>query len=304
MNLSRLSMALLLIAGPTIAVADDLEDAFQSLKKAETEKDAAQVKKLAAETHALALKAIAEPAPQSADEKEAWKAHVAYAKEIDLHTEYSLAATGMQSAPATLIDLISALEAQNPKSKYLDTAYGPYLNALNQSGAGAKVPAAAEKAIANFPENEDLLLILTDHFSRTKQPERAAAYAVRLTNAVNKHPKPEGFPAADWERRRSAMLATGYCVAGLIHGEKGQYALADKELRAALPLIKGDNTRMGAALFVLGIANYQLGKMTNDKKRVLEGASFSDQSAAIAGPYQQQAWRNAQLTKTEAAKMR
>jgi hypothetical protein len=61
---------------------------------------------------------------------------------------------------------------------------------------------------------------------------------------------------------------------------------------------------MGPALFYLAVANYQLGTMTNNKKQVLEGAAFSDQCAAIEGPYQHQAWLNSQNIKGAAGKMR
>jgi hypothetical protein len=61
---------------------------------------------------------------------------------------------------------------------------------------------------------------------------------------------------------------------------------------------------MGPALFYLGMANYQLGKMTNSKAKVLEGAKFSEQSMAISSPYQDQARHNALVMKDEAAKMR
>jgi hypothetical protein len=54
----------------------------------------------------------------------------------------------------------------------------------------------------------------------------------------------------------------------------------------------------------LGVANYQLGSMTNNKQQVLEGAAFSEQSAAIAGPYQALAGRNSQVMKGAADKMR
>ena len=58
------------------------------------------------------------------------------------------------------------------------------------------------------------------------------------------------------------------------------------------------------ALFYLGMANYQLGKMTMKKAQVLEGARFSREAAAIQGPLAQQAWHNAMVMKDEAAKMR
>jgi len=51
-------------------------------------------------------------------------------------------------------------------------------------------------------------------------------------------------------------------------------------------------------------ANYQLGVMTLNKAQVLEGAKFSEQAAAIPGPYTDQAWRNAQNIKAAADKIR
>ena len=90
----------------------------------------------------------------------------------------------------------------------------------------------------------------------------------------------------------------------MIHGAKQQWVAADKDLRAALPLIKGNDAMMGPALFHLGMANYNLGKMTNSKAKVLEGAKFSEDCAKITGPFTDQAWHNAQVMKTEAGQMR
>jgi hypothetical protein len=75
-------------------------------------------------------------------------------------------------------------------------------------------------------------------------------------------------------------------------------------LRAALPLIKGNNPMLGPALFFLGVANYNIGKLTLNKAKMLEAAKFSQDSAAIQGPYQDQAYRNAMNIKTEADHMR
>lgn len=304
MKLSVLGVAIVLLGGPVVAAADDLETAFQQLKEAEASNNAEQVKKLSAQVHTLASDVLGKPEPTSADEKEAWKSNADYAKSAELYSEYALFATAVKSPAPVMVDLLSTLEQQSPKSKYLDEAYGSYLAALNQTGATAKIPALAEKALANFPENEDLLLFLCDYAYRQKQSDRAAAYANRLTNALGKHTKPENLSAADWERKRTAALRTGYYIAGIVAGEKNQYAAADKNLRQALPLIKGSDAMMGPALFYLGFANYQLGKMTLSKAKVLEGEKFSEQCAAIQGPYQDQAWKNSMIMKTEAAKMR
>ena len=304
MKLSALGMAIVLLAGPAVAVADDLEDAVQSLKDAAAKKDVDAVKKLAATIHSMTSGIVAEAAPQGADEKKAWEERVAYAKNAEVYVESVFYTIAVQSEPAMMVDLISTLEQQNPKSRYLNQAYGPYLMALNKTGAGAKIPAVAEKGIANFPENEDLLLYMTDTAMARKQTDRALGYANRLTATLSKRAKPEGVSAADWERKRSAALAHGYYIAGVITAEKGQYIPADKNLRAALPLIQGQPTMLGPALFYLGMANYQLGKMTLSKARVLEAAKFSEQSMAIPGAYQDQARHNALVMKDEAARMR
>jgi hypothetical protein len=60
----------------------------------------------------------------------------------------------------------------------------------------------------------------------------------------------------------------------------------------------------GPALFYLGMSNYQLGKMTLNKAKMLEAAKFSEQSMAIPGPFQDQARHNSLVIKDEAAKMR
>ena len=304
MKLPALGMAIAFLVGPAVAVADDLEDAIQNLKDAAAKKDAALVKKLAETIYPMTCEILSEAAPKDADEKKIWDERVAYAKSAQLYVESAIAGTALQSPPAVMVDLISALEQENPKSKYLDEAYGSYLVALNKTGSGTKIPAIAEKALANFPENEDLLLLMTDTAMTRKQTDRALNYANRLTAVLNRHPKPEGVAAADWERKKSASLAHGYYVAGVISAEKGVYVAADKNLRAALPLIQGQAAMLGPALFYLGMADYQLGKMTMNKAKLLEAVKFSEQSMAIDSPYADQARHNALVIKQEAARMR
>jgi tetratricopeptide (TPR) repeat protein len=297
-------MTVFLLAGPAVAVADQLDDTFQSLKDAVTRKDAAQVKKLATELAPLVEQVTGSPAPAGEQEKKDWTARVNAAKLVGDYAEYALYATSIELPAADMSGLIAALEQINPCSKYLDVVYGPYLLALNKSGAAAKIPAIAEKALANFPDNEDLLLVMLESSMNRKQTDRALNFANRLTTVLTNHPKPEVLSAAEWDRKRSAGLARGYWVAGVIYGEKGNYAAADKKLRAALPLVKGSDAMMGPALFYLGMANYQLGKMTLNKGLVQEAAKFSEQASMIEGAYADQARHNALVMKKEAAAMR
>ncbi|MBM3744771.1 MAG: hypothetical protein FJW34_03110 [Acidobacteria bacterium] len=304
MKLTVLSVAVLLIAGPRILHSDDLENALQSLKEAESKKDTALVKKLAVETRALARRVASAPAPQTEDEKEAWTRRAAYARDIELYAEYALYAAAIQAPPAAMVDLLSTLELENPKSKYLDNAYSGYLLALNQTGAASKIPDVAEKAIAHFPDNEDLLLVLADTAMNRKQSDRALGCAKHLQNVLYKHAKPEGMSAADWQSKKNAALGRAHWIAGLVLSEKNQYYQADKDLRAALPLIRGNEPMLAPTLFYLGVVNYQLASAMRNKARMLEAAKFSDEAAAIKGPLAQQAWRNAQAMRAEAAKLR
>lgn len=304
MKLPVLSIAALLLVGPVFAYAQDLDGAYQSLQDAVAKNDAALVKKLGAQTYELSQQVCGEPAPQGDEEKKAWTERQTYAKSVENYTEYALYSVAVKSAPALTVDLLAALEAQNPKSKYLDQGYANYLYALGQSGASAKIPAIAEKALTNFPENEDLLMVMADHCLAAKQSDRALTYANRLISVLGKHGQPENMSAADWEKKKSASLGRGYWIAGVISGEKNLYAAADKDLRAALPYAQGNNALMGPVLFYLGVANYNLGKGTLNKAKVLEAAKFSEQCAAITGPYAEQAWKNAAIMKADAAKMR
>lgn len=302
MKLSALGVALVLLTGPV--VASDLEDAFQSLKQAEAQKDPTLVKKLATELYASADKVICAPAPQGRAENEDWAIQVAYAKDVQLYSEYALYAAAIQASPAVAVDVMATLEQENPRSKYLDQGYGLYLRMLHEAGEEANMPAVAERALQNFPNNEDVLMVLAENALAHSQNDNALAYAQRALAALVPHRKPDDMLAADWERKRSTELGRAYWIAGVIQGDKALYAEANKNLRAALPLISDNQGMFGPALFYLGVANYQLGVMTLNKAQVLEGAKFSEQAAAIPGPYAEQAWKNAQLIKTAADKIR
>ena len=87
-------------------------------------------------------------------------------------------------------------------------------------------------------------------------------------------------------------------------GERNAYSAADKDLRAALPYIRGDNSMMAPALFYLRGGQLQPRKMELSKAKIMEGVKFSQDCAAITGPLAEQAWKNAAAMKTEADKMR
>jgi hypothetical protein len=303
MNRCGLLIAVLLIAGAAVAAAQDVDTSYQNLQDAVAKKDVETIKKLAAETSALARQEIAKPGDTS--DPDAAKKRLDDLHAIDTYTEYALYATAAQSEAPVMVDLIATLEKQNPKSKYLDLGYGPYLAALAKTGATAKIPEIAEKALANFPENPYLLDPLARNAASHGQNDRTIAYSIRIIALWNSHPKPpEGMSEAEWNRERDATLGPSYYMAGMSYAATSRWVDADKNLRAALPYAKGSSTNYAAALLNLGIANYQYGKMTMNKARILEGAKFSEQCAGIQGSMAQEAWHNAQAMKAEADRMR
>jgi hypothetical protein len=251
--------------------ADELEDSYAKLKETVAKKDAEAVKADAAATNKLAQALVTAPQPSDAAEVENWKQRVEYGKEVAAYSEYALAYVATQVEGPKTIELVDALIAQNPKSKYIDDCTSQYLAALGKSGP-AKQLDGMTKIVAGRPDNEVALAALAEGLM-SKSPDRALGYANRLV------------------KTKGAGLATGYFVAGVISGAKNAWADCDRDLKGALPLVH-DNYKLGIVYFYLGLANFQLGKQTMDKPRMQSGLKYSQQSAAIAGPMKDQAYHN------------
>ena len=304
MKLSLISVAVLLSAAlPVPAMQADLEESYSALKEALPSKDVAKIKKLSADTHKLAQDVITSAAPTNAEEKKDWQDHVTRAKEIDVFADYALFSTGLQAEAPVAVDLFSTLVEQSPKSKYLEDGYANYFAFLRTTGAGAKIPAIAEAGLKALPDNVDCLYELANNAMAKGNAAGLLTYAQRLIGAVGKHSKPEPAAAAEWERRRGLLLGLGYYASGAVHNGQSRFFDSEKELRAALPFVKG-SALQGPALFQLGIACYQVGKMTLNRKLVMEGANFSKQAAGIPGSHAGQAYSNANAMEKEAAGMR
>lgn len=285
--------------------ADPLSTAFNNLKAAEEQKDTDQIKKFAVESSQFAREAIKAPEPKDADEVTAWKARVDYAHQVENYAAYALYVAAIQAGNRDkLMDLGETLFEQAPASEYAPKLYSAYLAALTESGKSAKAFPFAEKAIAHAPGNEDVLLVLANGCMTRKQWDRAATYGVKLASVMSSHGAPEGVSAGDWERKKTAMLGRGYWIAGMSYASANKFPAADKNLRAALPYIKGESQLMGGALFYLGVANYNLARATHDRLMMKEALAFSEQAAAIPGSYQQLAGQNVYAIKNEMTRLR
>ncbi len=281
------ALSLFLVAS---ASANELDDTYQKLKDAQASKDPDAIKKWAVET-AKQAKAEASGPKLDGFSEEDWPKRVDYAKGVATLSEYALATTAAQPglAPAKVVELTEALLAVNPKSTYLGLASNAYLGALGKQGGVDKQIEGANKILAGNPNEEYALMTLADNLISKNRADQAFAHATKLVSVMKTKAKPEGYSDEEWNRVKSTMLSRGYYDAGVAGCVRQIWKDCDTNLRAALPLISGQTAMTGPAYFYLGVANYQLSKITTDRTKLQEALKFEQQSAAISGPMQGQA---------------
>jgi hypothetical protein len=269
------ALALVSLVGLASAQDDD-KTPFDKLKEAVAKKDPDQVKALAAETEKFGHQLMSLPKPADAGEVKEWESRVESGKEVLAYSEYALASTAEQSTePAKTIELVDALIAQNPKSKYLDdVCANAYLVALGKNGGSAKQLDGMAKIVKGRPDNIFALTTLLE-------ARPSLQYANDLVAAAKKG-------AAGGESEKA--LGLGYFFVGNINGQKQGWVDCDKYLRLALPMIQGSN-KLGTAYFSLGICDFNFGKLTNDRSKMQAGQQFMEKAAATKGPYQSQAYQ-------------
>ena len=293
-------LAGLLSLSSVVWAAPDLNESYTALKDAVEKKDVAKVKALSAQSAKEAKELAGEAQPADAGQVEAWKGRQQFAKDAGTYAEYALAISAIQATdPAVTIDLMDTLLAQNGKSEQIDSAAPYYLAALGKQGA-AKVVAGANKIVAGRPDNEDALYAIASN-SLSSNPGAALTAANKLVAAVGRNKKPEGTSDADWDKKKNSMLGAGYTFAGVVNASQNKYADADRNLKAALPLIAGNNAMLSYAYYYLGLANYQMGKLTADKSKMQTGVQYTDKAVATPGPMQGQASNNSAIMKREMA---
>ena len=286
-------LAIVALAG--LAQANQLDDDYAQLKDAQAAKNVEMVRKLAPEASKLARAEAALPQPADAAAVADWKQRVEFAKQVDVFTEYALASTAVSiNEPATTVELVDALLAQSPKSQYLAMCASSYLSALGKQGGAAKQLAGAQKILNGSPNDEDALYALATG-------NMSGAYATRLVTVMKSKGKPEGVAQEDWDRKKNMLLGQGYYIAGAAACGKSVWTDCDRDLRAAIPYIGKDPGTAGPTYFYLGLADYNLGKLTGDRSKIQEAEKFSEQSASIPGPMQQKASSNVNVMKQELA---
>ncbi|MDX2181517.1 MAG: hypothetical protein SFV18_18120 [Bryobacteraceae bacterium] len=222
-----------------------------------------------------------------------------YARQVELYAEYALLNQANRAKDGAIAEsLAKKLAERNPKSQYLNGAESAAFNAYRRAGQVEQAVAIAERSLARAPGNEEMLLVAADYYMRKNDTAKTLDYATKLVETMPAKPKPEGVSQEDWDKRKATLLSTGNWLAGVSLATQNKFAPADKALREALPGLT-DEQMKAAALFHLGVANFRLAEANTDQKRIQDALRFSQEAAAIKGPYQANAAKNATAIRTK-----
>jgi hypothetical protein len=286
----------LIASGEKLLALDpaDVEDAHTCLKAAlEAKRDPDLVLKWAVVTSEAARKVAQTPKPAEEDQVEEWTRRVDFAKQVDIYTEYALYAMALQTPePQKKILLGDALEQRNPQSQYITQVAEQRFLAYARTGDNAKALALAEKTIEKDQSNAEMLLAVADGYRAKKQPDKVADLTAKAIQIAGSKPKPEGVSDADWNTWRTQIAGRANYVMGLTYAAVEKWPQTDQALRAALPSVGNSPDMKAETLFYLGVANYRIAEAGNIE-RARDAMRFSEQCAAIPGPYQERARSNA-----------
>ena len=237
---------------------------------------------------------MSSPQPKAADEVDDWKKRVDWASQAKTYADYTLSAAAMQASdPKKKIELIEALQMQNPQSQYLAPAMPVLFVAYRQTGANDKALALAEKTLATDQSNEDMLLVVADNYMQNKKdPDKVHAYSAKIVEVMSAKPKPDGVSDADWQNRKRSVMGIAHYMNGKLYYTQNKFADTDKELRAALPLIEDNAQLKPEVLFYLAMANYKL-------EKAQEAANFNRECAATKSPFAPTCAKNLTAIRTQ-----
>ena len=121
-----------------------------------------------------------------------------------------------------------------------------------------------ERAYGRNQFNPDMLLAMADSAMQKQQFDKALTYSTKAVEVMSSQAKPEGYPDADWEKKKTSIIGLGNWMSGVTLSSQNKFAPADKALRTALPLIKDNQQLMAGALFHLGLVNYKMGQISKN----------------------------------------
>lgn len=271
---------------------DNLEAAKIALRSAEALHQPVEMSEWADKVWQLSSVVVAKDGPGAAD-----------AKQAETYADYCSFTAAQQTTDAKArLKILQQIEHRNPQSAYLKNVAADYFEIYHQLGDEEKAGVMAQRALARDPDNVEVMLALAEYqFSKGNPRLRqdVLIHSVKAVDLLQKASRPASIAPADWDKKKSQMLGLAYYLGGMSASTLNNFAKADAMLRAALPLIKGNETQEAAALYYLGMANYRLAEAGNDRSRPVDAIRFLRRCAAMKGPMQEQAARYVESIRSE-----
>ena len=139
-----------------------------------------------------------------------------------------------------------------------------------------------------------LAYVANDYVEKKRDPDKVVAYSAKIVELMDTKPKPEGVGDADWAKKKQSLSGLAHFYSGSTLFNQKKYPAADKELRAAIPLVEGNDQLKAAVLFYAGLTNYSM-------KNIPDALKFNQQCAAIKSPFQAKAAENVRVMKQQGA---
>jgi hypothetical protein len=260
------------------AMPDLLDILTLQVEAAQQMKDEAKVADYATRGGAIINSIGKQPKPESVSAQD-WKTQVAAQRAAAQQTyDYFEAAAfnaiaGEQDAKQRMT-MIERYTAAFPKSKYGEQVATLAIITLQQIQDWARLAGFAEKAVAADPDNVTLQAAVAAALVRDPKGtylKEAAAYARKAISLAKAE-------SADPQVRKTAGVA--HSALGYVLLREGKYALALRDLRTAVTLLKDSPEDLQEALYRLGFACVKT-------ERALEAINVLSQASKMEGPYQE-----------------
>jgi tetratricopeptide (TPR) repeat protein len=266
---------------------EDLEAAFRNVQIAEKRQDPALVRTHADRAVEAARRVLSKNgSPAAASD---------LARQILNYAEYLEFVEISQTAdPRQRLAKMDRFGQAYPKSAYTATLESLYFSTYEQTGERGKALAFAEKIVqTKASDNEDLLISIAEHyFGRDSEPDKVIQYCTRALDVLRQKQRPEEISEADWARKAARLGMRANWMLGKLYMDRGNFSASDRHLRAALPLVRGNDAMTAAVLFHAGWVAYKLGNLADAEK-------FNQSCMLYKGRYQAQAARNLEVIRVE-----
>lgn len=185
--------------------------------------------------------------------------------------------------PAKRAPLLVQFAQMFPDSPYATQALGVAATSYQQAQQGPKMVEVANGLLAKDPNNLRMLIVLADYYSeKGEQLDKAETDAKKALSVLDAAKKPEDLTDEQWQQQSNLQKGLALSALGQVNIQKKDNAEAEKNLKAAAPLLKSDAITYARNEYRLGFALLNLKKTPEAKAAFTEAASVNSPYKGLA----------------------